>query len=86
MSEPPKSVLSRREPDPKIEGRVVPIIIGTGTHNHYYFVHEDLICLNTPYFRRAIQPKRKSLENEADRDCPICLEPIDLDRHHIKVD
>lgn len=78
----PKTVLVRQSRDPKLVKRNVPICIGKSKEPVY--VLEDLLCLNSPYFRRRLQPKRKSLEDEANRDCSICTEDMDHDRHSLK--
>lgn len=76
-------VLSRKKRDPMLEKRTVPMLIGESREEVH--IHEELLSLNSPYFRRKLQPKRKSLEDKKDRECPICHEPMELDQDSIKV-
>lgn len=71
-------VLTRKNRDPMLEKRTVPMLIGESKEE--FHVHEEKLCLNAPYFRRKPQSKRKSLEHEADRECSICQESTDVDQ------
>ena len=37
-----------------------------------FVMHEDLLCVNSPFFRKKLQPKRRAVEG----DCFICHESI----------
>lgn len=71
-------VLVRKKRDPTLTKRIVPMKIGEDKEK--VRVHEEKLCLSSAYFRRMLQPKRKLLEDEADRECAICREPIDLEQ------
>jgi hypothetical protein len=44
-----------------------------GEEEEDFSIHADLLCLNSPFFRRKIQLKRKLLSDE---DCPNCQEEL----------
>ncbi|KAF1977059.1 hypothetical protein BU23DRAFT_565213 [Bimuria novae-zelandiae CBS 107.79] len=46
--------------------------ISVGTTNRLFFVHEDLLCARSSYFRGYLQARRKQIEG----DCSICLDDM----------
>jgi len=73
-----KPVGIRKKPSTKFGRKIVRIEVGAfGEEPTEFTVHEDLLCLASPYFRAALQPKRRALEEDPDAECGICQDPLE---------